>query len=116
MKDSELYWRADDQAQRLVELTSPDAGIGEVPLRRDVRSLGLLLGTVIREQAGQKTFEAEEQLRNLAIRHRQLNYDQGESCLDFPGEREIQQQAARIIGGMSIGEAYQIVKAFSTYF
>ena len=116
MGESELFWRVDDQAQRLLELTSLEAETSEVPLRRDVRSLGRLLGTVIREQAGQKTFEAEEQLRHLAIRHRQLNYDQGESCLDFPGEREIQQQAARIIGGMSVGEAYQIVKAFSTYF
>jgi len=116
MGESELFWRADDQAQRLLELTSLETEMREVPLRRDVRSLGRLLGTVIREQAGQKTYEAEEQLRHLAIRHRQLNYDQGESCLDFPGEREIQQQAARIIGGMSVGEAYQIVKAFSTYF
>jgi phosphoenolpyruvate carboxylase len=116
MGDSELFWRADDQALRLAELTSLEAELREVPLRRDVRSLGRLLGTVIREQAGQKTFEAEEQLRHLAIRHRQLNYDQGESCLDFPGERELQQQAARIIGGMSVSDAYQVVKAFSTYF
>jgi phosphoenolpyruvate carboxylase len=116
MGDSEQFWRADDQAQRLAELTSLDAEMREVPLRRDVRSLGRLLGTVIREQAGQKTYEAEEQLRHLAIRHRQLNYDQGESCLDFPGERELQLQAARIIGRMSISDAYQIVKAFSTYF
>ena len=67
----------------------------EIPLRRDVRSLGRLLGTVIREQAGQGTFEAEEQLRHLAIRHRQLNYDQGEACLDFPGERELQQRGCQ---------------------
>src|SRR6185369_13309315 len=116
MGDSELFWRADDQALRLVELTSRDAEMREVPLRRDVRSLGRLLGAVIREQAGQEIFEVEEQLRHLAISHRQLNYDQGESCLDFPGERELQQQAARIIGGMSVSDAYQIVKAFSTYF
>src|SRR5476649_2354037 len=116
MGDSEQFWRADDQALRLAELTSLEAEMREVPLRRDVRSLGRLLGTVIREQAGQKTYEAEEQLRHLAIRHRQLNYDQGESCLDFPGERELQLQAARIIGRMSISDAYQIVKAFSTYF
>jgi len=116
MEDGELFWRADDQAQRLAELTSLETELREVPLRRDVRSLGRLLGTVIREQAGEKIFEVEEQLRHLAIRHRQLNYDQGESCLDFPGELELQQEAARIVGGMEVADAYQIVKAFSTYF
>ena len=71
-------------------LISPDGELREVPLRRDVRSLGRLLGTVIREQAGEQAFQAEEELRHLAIRHRQLNDDQGEACLDFPGERELQ--------------------------
>ena len=69
MGDSELYWRADDQAQRLEELTSRETEMREVPLRRDVRSLGRLLGTVIREQAGQEIYEVEEQLRHLAISH-----------------------------------------------
>jgi phosphoenolpyruvate carboxylase len=116
MVDSGLFWRADDQAQRLAELISRDGELREAPLRRDVRSLGRLLGTVIREQAGQRTYEAEEELRRLAIRHRELHYDQGESCLDFPGERELQQEAVRIIGAMSVADAYQIVKAFSTFF
>ena len=49
----EPLWSAKDQAKRLAELT---AGTGdpekETPLRRDVRSLGTLLGAVLREQAG----------------------------------------------------------------
>jgi len=116
MTEQELFWRAGDQAARLAELTSLEGDVREAPLRRDVRSLGRLLGTVIREQAGERTFDAEEELRHLAIRHRQLDYDQGESCLDFPGERELQERAAEIIGQMPVSEAYQIVKAFSTYF
>src|SRR6185369_7156553 len=33
-----------------------------------------------------------------------------------PGERELLEQAGKIIGRMSVADAYQIVKAFSTYF
>ena len=116
MTSTELFWKAEDQTIRLEELTSLESDMREAPLRRDVRSLGFLLGEVIREQAGQKTFEAEEELRHLAIRHRKLNNDQGETCLDFPGERELQERAAGIIDRMTVAESYQVVKAFSTYF
>ena len=116
MGQSEVFWRTDDQLQRLQELISQDGDLREAPLRRDVRSLGRLLGQVIREQAGDRTYEAEEELRHLAIRHRELHYDQGESCLDFPGEQELQQEAVRIVSAMGVRDAYQIVKAFSTYF
>ena len=116
MAENEILWKVDDQAVRLAELTSRDGELREVPLRRDVRLLGRLLGTVIREQAGDQAFAAEEELRHLAIQHRQLNDDQGEACLDFPGERELQERAVQVIAKMSIAEAYQIVKAFSTYF
>ncbi len=116
MADEELFWKSDDQAARLEELTSRDPELREVPLRRDVRSLGRLLGIVIREQAGEQALAAEEELRHLAIKHRSLNNDQGEACLDFPGERELQERAVQIICSMSTAEAYRIVKAFSTYF
>ncbi len=116
MTDQELFWSADDQAARLAELISQEGKMREMPLRRDVRSLGRLLGTVISEQAGESTLVAEEELRHLAIRHRELNNDQGNASLDFPGEQELQEQAAQIIGRMTVANAYQIVKAFSTYF
>lgn len=116
MASTELYWKVVDQALRLAELTSPEGDMREAPLRRDVRSLGFLLGEVIREQAGQSTFEAEEELRLLAIRHRKPNQNLGEACLDAPGEREFLERAAGIIGRMAVAESYQIVKAFSTYF
>ncbi|HCE68012.1 MAG: phosphoenolpyruvate carboxylase [Geobacteraceae bacterium GWC2_55_20] len=116
MADRELFWKIVDQGARLAELTSQDPELREIPLRRDVRSLGRLLGTVIREQAGEQAFAAEEELRHLAISHRQLNDGQGEACLDFPGERELQERAVRIVNAMTTAEAYRIVKAFSTYF
>ncbi|MFH1026657.1 MAG: phosphoenolpyruvate carboxylase [Pseudomonadota bacterium] len=116
MAYSELFWKIVDQGARLAELTSQDPELREISLRRDVRSLGRLLGTVIREQAGEQAFAAEEELRRLAISHRQLNDGQGEACLDFPGERDLQERAVRIVNAMTTSEAYRIVKAFSTYF
>jgi len=116
MAEMELFWKIDDQAARLAELLSRDTELREAPLRRDVRSLGRLLGTVIREQAGEQTLAAEEELRRLAIRHRSLNDDQGEACLDFPGEEELQGRAVQLVGAMTTAAAYLIVKAFATYF
>jgi len=116
MAEMELYWKVEDQVARLVELISQELKLREAPLRRDVRSLGRLLGTVIREQAGDQAFTAEEELRHLAIKHRSLNEELGEGCLNSPEELELQAQAVQIVGSMQVAEAYQIVKAFSTYF
>ncbi|MBP1728905.1 MAG: phosphoenolpyruvate carboxylase, partial [Deltaproteobacteria bacterium] len=116
MTSNELFWKAVDQHARLAELISPEGELREVPLRRDVRSLGMLLGKVIREQAGEQAFLVEEELRRLAIQLRQLNDNQGEACLDFPGERELQAKAQSVISGLTVAAAYQIIKAFSTYF
>ena len=116
MTEHELYWKAENQEERLAELTGSDEAARDLPLRRDVRSLGYLLGEVILEQAGRQVFDAEEELRRLAIKHRQLNDRQGEACLDFPGEEELQERGVGIVGQMSVGESFQIVKAFATYF
>ena len=58
----ELYWKASDQQVRMAELVGADPQLTSLPLRRDVRSLGMLLGEVIREQAGQGMNEAEEEI------------------------------------------------------
>jgi phosphoenolpyruvate carboxylase len=112
----ELYWKADDQKGRLAELTSTDKDLKELPLRRDVRSLGRLLGEVILEQAGEGVFAAEEELRRLAIRRRQLDDRQVEADSDLTGGKELQIRAEQIIRGMSVNDAFQIVKAFGTFF
>ena len=111
----ELYWKATDQKERLDELITLDPEVKNRPLRRDVRSLGYLLGTVIKEQAGEKVFAAEEEIRALAIRHRELT-GLGEETLDLPEEKKIQERTLEIIRGMSIADAHQIIKAFAIFF
>ena len=115
MAEREMFWKVDDQAARLNELMTLDPALKDIPLRRDVRSLGRLLGEVIREQAGQGTYEAEEELRRLAISHRALA-DQEEVSLDNPAETELQERAVRLVEALTVAEAYQIVKAFGTFF
>ncbi|WP_432822329.1 phosphoenolpyruvate carboxylase [Trichloromonas sp.] len=116
MPTGESYWHAQDQTSRLEELTACDPQAKELPLRRDVRSLGYLLGTVIKEQAGQKIFAIEEQLRRLSIRHRELENALSAEQADGDAERELLRQAAEIIAGMSVADAYHIAKAFATFF
>ena len=70
-RDSALFWQADDQAERLAELISQDPEAKDAPLRRDVRSLGYLLGQVLTEQGGDTLFSTVETLRWLAIEYRQ---------------------------------------------
>src|ERR1700759_442915 len=64
-------WSPTDWPQRLAELQAPTGELKEAPLRRDVRSLGALLGEVLREQAGLHVFEAVEELRQTAIARRE---------------------------------------------
>src|SRR5207253_8101732 len=49
----------------------PICDLKEAPLRRDVRSLGRLLGEVLKEQVGIEFFTAVEELRLLLIEHRE---------------------------------------------
>ena len=106
-------WNVDDQAARLAELTSQDRDLKEAPLRRDVRSLGRLLGEVLKEQVGDKLFSAVEELRLLLIEHRELRAQPGH---DVENERHLIQRAARIVGHLDVAEAHQMAKAFAIYF
>jgi phosphoenolpyruvate carboxylase len=111
----ELYWNVDNPLARLAELTSFTGDLWERPLRRDVRSLGKLLGEVIREQAGGSIFALEEELRNDAIAHRRRLY-LAESAAQFWQDDVQLQTAAELIRNLSLADAGQIVKAFSTFF
>ncbi|MFL6307228.1 MAG: hypothetical protein ACJ72H_27155, partial [Candidatus Sulfotelmatobacter sp.] len=52
---SKALWKADDQQARLAELTArSDDAAKDHPLRRDVRSLGAILGQTLVEQSGQE--------------------------------------------------------------
>src|ERR1700749_4682576 len=69
---SKPLWKPEDQQARLAELTAhSDEPSKDNPLRRDVRSLGAILGNVLVEQSGQELFESVEQLRRLLIEHRE---------------------------------------------
>ena len=39
MSERKIFWTADEQAERLSELTSADEQLKELPLRRDVQRL-----------------------------------------------------------------------------
>src|ERR1044072_6955340 len=104
-------WNVDDQAARLAELTSQDRDLKEAPLRRDVRSLGRLLGEVLKEQAGDKLFSAVEELRLLLIEHRELHTQPGPA-----DDQHLMQRAERIVSRLDVAEAHQMAKAVAIYF
>ncbi|HAF13540.1 MAG TPA: phosphoenolpyruvate carboxylase [Blastocatellia bacterium] len=108
-------WGAQDQATRLVELTSDEPHVKEAPLRRDVRFLGRLLGEVLKEQAGEPLFHAVEEIRQLAIEYRELEHD---TLQDRKGarEHELMERVALIVRDMKLVEAYRMTKAFAIYF
>jgi phosphoenolpyruvate carboxylase len=76
---AESLWKVSDQAERLVELTSDDAEAKEAPLRRDVRSLGYLLGKALKQQAGEELFEssAKRASTRAHLRGRSSRSEQG---------------------------------------
>ena len=106
-------WHVDDQAERLAELTSQDRELKEAPLRRDVRSLGRLLGEVLKEQVGDNLFSAVEELRLLLIEHRELRAQAGH---DVESEQRLIERAQGIVSRLNIAEAHQMAKAFAIYF
>src|SRR5258708_29661921 len=113
---TEPLWGAKDQAVRLAELTASTGDRAkEHPLRRDVRSLGILLGRVLVEQAGAPVFENVEQLRRLLIQSR-INSSAAPGEQDQDKEDKQMEQARSIVDRLSVKEAYWITKAFATYF
>jgi len=103
-------WAAEDQALRLAELIAPtDERAKEAPLRRDVRSLGVLLGRVLVDQVGESIFKTVEQLRRLLIQSR-AHTARSQSSSDE------MQQAGSIVQALSIEQAHSVTKAFAIYF
>ena len=111
MADASL-WSEGDPRTRLVELTADTADPAkELPLRRDVRSLGILLGRVLVEQEGEAFFETVERLRRLLIQHREQA-----STGRAQGESRLMAQARDLVRSLSIEDAYRVTKAFAVYF
>ncbi len=115
--DNTPLWSADDQYDRLEELA---AGTGddakEIPLRRDVRSLGMLLGKVLVEQAGEPLLEVVEQLRRLLIQQREQLPAAAAATEPSPTENTLLAEAREKIARLEVEDAYRVTKAFAIYF
>jgi phosphoenolpyruvate carboxylase len=103
-------WTPSDWRQRLAELQAPTGELKEAPLRRDVRSLGTLLGDVLREQAGEPLYAAVEALRRTAIARREaVNADPAAAAQHL-------QQSLQHVRSLDVTAAYQLSRAFGFYF
>ena len=112
MADNPL-WSEGAQADRLAELTADTADPAkELPLRRDVRSLGILLGRVLVEQEGEAFFDVVEQLRRLLIQHR----EESPSGATSEHNASLMARAREIIRRLTVEDAYRVTKAFAIYF
>lgn len=72
------------------------------PLRNDVRTLGALLGDILKEQAGTSLYERVEQVRSLAKRAR-------------AGDVQASEVLANTLGDLPVGEALPVARAFSLF-
>jgi len=110
---SKPLWNADDQPARLAELTADFSDSAkDNPLRRDVRSLGAILGHVLVEQVGQELFDSVEELRRLLIEHRETVRRNPAAA----SSSDLMRKAREIVSKMDLRRAYQVTKAFATYF
>jgi phosphoenolpyruvate carboxylase len=107
----DLLWKPRDWTERLDELQTFDAERKDAPLRRDVRSLGILLGRVLREQAGETLFDAVEDLRRLATENREARFS-GES----QKAEAAWEQALRRVSDCTTEFAEELARAFAFYF
>jgi phosphoenolpyruvate carboxylase len=102
-----LLWKPENWPLRLAELEARTDDIKEAPLRRDVRSLGMLLGQVLREQVGDPLFGEVEELRQIAIRRREAQ--SGEAGQPFSS-------ALGSVHSLDTVQAYRLARAFAFYF
>src|SRR5438270_3505104 len=113
MPESTPLWAAEDQRERLAELTAATAEPRkEAPLRRDVRSLGTLLGETLVEQQGRELFEVVETLRRTLIDHR----EQSATFIGAKGTSPLLERAKGMVAGLDVASAYRVSKAFAAYF
>jgi phosphoenolpyruvate carboxylase len=106
-------WSSANWSQRLAELQAPTGELKEAPLRRDVRSLGMLLGEVLREQSGDALYTAVEDLRRTAIARREADSKADATA----ASSSLEQALSRVhTHADNLTTAYQLARAFSFYF
>jgi phosphoenolpyruvate carboxylase len=104
-------WNPESWSARLAELEAQAGELKEAPLRRDVRSLGTLLGEVLREQAGEELFAHVEALRQGTIRRRD------EEARGQDEEAALHAGAAlEVVHSLPVERAILLTRAFAFYF
>jgi phosphoenolpyruvate carboxylase len=106
-----LLWNPESWSHRLAELEAQSGDLKEAPLRRDVRSLGTLLGEVLREQAGEELFAHVEALRQGTIRRR----DAEARGQDEEAARHAA-NALELVHSLPVDRAVLLTRAFAFYF
>jgi phosphoenolpyruvate carboxylase len=106
-----LLWNPESWSQRLAELEARSGELKEAPLRRDVRSLGTLLGEVLREQAGEDLFDHVEALRQgtIARRDSEARGDENEAARQGA-------KALELVHSLPAERAILLTRAFAFYF
>jgi phosphoenolpyruvate carboxylase len=106
-----LLWNPESWSQRLAELEARSGDLKEAPLRRDVRSLGTLLGEVLREQAGDDLYQHVEALRQGTIRRRDA-----EARGNAEEAAQHGSKALELVHTLPIERAILLTRAFAFYF
>ena len=106
-------WQPAHWSDRLAELEARSGDLKQAPLRRDVRSLGVLLGHVLREQAGEALFATVEDLRRIAIARREAEAVGDAAAAQRHLERA---QALTSEAAADPQRAYELARAFAFYF
>ncbi len=107
----EVLWNPESWSGRLAELEARTGELKEVPLRRDVRSLGTLLGEVLREQSGEELYSQVEALRQSTL-HRRESEARGR------GEEVANQaiSAGILVHSLPVERVLLLTRAFAFYF
>jgi phosphoenolpyruvate carboxylase len=110
-----LLWNPESWSQRLAELQADSGELKEAPLRRDVRSLGMLLGEVLREQAGEELFAQVEELRQLTISRREAEGQiPGQGATVAAADHAA--HAMALVHQLPVDRALLLTRAFGFYF
>ena len=110
-----LLWKPESWSQRLAELQAESGELKEAPLKRDVRSLGMLLGEVLREQAGDELYEQVEELRQGTIRRREAEAQVDEKTAALSAAVHAA-HAMALVHKLPVERALLLTRAFGFYF
>ncbi len=89
---------------RVKELNHPGESQQDAPLKKDIKELGIILGNVLKEQAGYNIYNKVEKLRHLTKKIRALYSE------------HTRKEIIYVINSLKTPDAYKVVRAFSIYF